>query len=404
MSDHSTRRERGFSLLEMTVAMALGTLVLGAAVQLYSQGVAATWTVSQRAEMQQDFRAASNMITKDLSLAGAGLPNAAAIALPTAVTPVYGCDQSGTCYLGVGNNTGVNYPKQGTTPYLYGLLPGYNAGPTVSTPPGQTDAVTVVYTDTALYLNCYAPTITARGVVTFAPVVTVPATSWPPPGCLPSNVTPSAGVAPQYLNDPVLGLTPGDLVLMTLNSTTFVAEVTGAVTSPSANTFVVPFANNDVLHMNQTPTGTTAGLNSIPLNATGAGTPAPCGRTGPCRIFVITYYIDNKVSPPRLMRQINGHTPMPMADSTVYMKFSYDLYNDASSTPAISCINPGISGDVCKSGNSTGLLPNQITKINILHMATDSALKGTTGYQGLDLETSVSARNLTFANDYPQAP
>jgi prepilin-type N-terminal cleavage/methylation domain-containing protein len=396
MSDHSTRRERGFSLLEMTVAMALGTLVLGAAVQLYSQGVGATWTVSQRAEMQQDFRAASNMILKDLSLSGAGLPNAAAIALPTAVTPVYGCDQS-VCYLGVANNTGATYPKQGTTPYLYGLLPGYNAGPTVSTPPGQTDVITVVYTDTALYLNCYAPTVTAKGFVTFAPVVTVPATPWPPPGCLPTGVT-----SPQYLNDSVIGLTPGDLVLMTLNGTTIVAEVTGTVSSPSANTFVVPFANNDALHMNQTPSGATAGLNSIPLNATAAGTPAPCGRTGPCRIFVITYYIDNTVSPPRLMRQVSGHTPMPMADSTVYMKFSYDLYNDSTSSPAISCQNPGIAGDVCTSGSSTGLLPNQITKINILHMATDSALHGTQGYQGLDLETSVSARNLTFSNDYPQ--
>ena len=47
--------------------------MLGAAVQIYIQGVGATWTVTQRAEMQQDFRAASNMLTKDLSLAGAGL-------------------------------------------------------------------------------------------------------------------------------------------------------------------------------------------------------------------------------------------------------------------------------------------------------------------------------------------
>lgn len=401
MSNRSTRRESGFSLLEMTVAMALGTLVLGAAVQLYSQGVAATWTVSQRAEMQQDFRAASNMLLKDLSLAGAGLPNAAAIPLPTAITPVYGCDQS-NCYLGAANNTGAQYPKQGATPYLYGLLPGYNAGPTVSTPPGQTDAITVVYTDTALYLNCYAPTITGTGVVTFAPVVTSPATPWPPPGCLPSNVTAQNGVAPQNLNDAVVGLTPGDLVLMTFNSTQVVAEVTGAVTSPSANTFVVPFANGDALHMNQTPSA--GGLNTIALNATAAGTPAPCGRTGPCRIFVITYYIDNTVNPPRLMRQVNGHPPMPMADSTVYAKFSYDLFNDAASAPAISCQNPGVTGDVCTAGSSTGLSPNQITKINILHMATDSALHGTQGYQGLDLETSVAARNLTYANNYAQGP
>ena len=398
MSDRSTKRESGFSLLEMVIAMALGTIVLGAAVQLYSQGVAATWTVTQRAEMQQDFRATANMLTRDLSLAGAGLPNAAAIALPSTITPVYGCDQTGKCYLGSTNIAPATYPKQGTAPYLYGLLPGYNVGPITSTPAGATDAVTVVYTDTTFYLNCYAPTVTAKGVVTFAPVVTVPVTPWPPPGCLPSNVTPQNGVAPQNVNDAVVGLTPGDLVLMTLNGTPMVGEVTaGTITSSAANTFVVPFANGDVLHMNQT-TGT--GLNSVPLNATGAATAAPCGRTGPCRILAVTYYIDNTVSPSRLMRQVNGHTPMPVADSVVYMKFSYDLYNDATAAPATNQPNPG-SGDANDTA-SNGLLPNQITKINILHMAIDSALKGTKGYQGLDLETSVCARNLTYTNDYPQ--
>jgi len=90
MSDRSTKRESGFSLMEMVVAVGLGSIVLGAAVQLYTQGVGATWTVSQRAELQQDFRAASDMLTRDLSLAGAGLPNGAAIALPSTTTPVYG--------------------------------------------------------------------------------------------------------------------------------------------------------------------------------------------------------------------------------------------------------------------------------------------------------------------------
>ncbi len=70
MSDRSTKRESGFSLLEMTIAMALGTLVLGAAVQIYIQGVQAAWTTTQRAELQQDFRAASNILTTDLSRTG----------------------------------------------------------------------------------------------------------------------------------------------------------------------------------------------------------------------------------------------------------------------------------------------------------------------------------------------
>src|ERR1035438_9312391 len=119
MSDRSINRESRFSLLEMITAMALGMVVLGAAVQIYIQGVSATWKVTQRSEMQQDFRAAANMLTKDLSLAGAGLGNGAAIALPSGVTPVYGCDQSGACYIiSVANPGGsVQYPKQGGTPY-----------------------------------------------------------------------------------------------------------------------------------------------------------------------------------------------------------------------------------------------------------------------------------------------
>src|SRR5256885_2156516 len=55
MRRRSIIRHLGFSLLEMTIAMALGLMVLGAAVQLYSKAMGATWIVSQRAEMQQDF-------------------------------------------------------------------------------------------------------------------------------------------------------------------------------------------------------------------------------------------------------------------------------------------------------------------------------------------------------------
>ncbi len=135
MSDRPTKRESGFSLLEMLVAMALGTLMVGAAVQLYTQAVSATWKASQRAELQQDFRAASDILTKDLSLAGSGLSNGVAISLPSAVIPQYGCDQTGACYLGPGNVNPGTYPLQGATPKLYGLIPGYNLGPMLPSNP-----------------------------------------------------------------------------------------------------------------------------------------------------------------------------------------------------------------------------------------------------------------------------
>src|SRR6202158_2351351 len=204
MSDRSTKRESGFSLLEMVIAMALGTIVLGVAVQLFSQGVAATWTVSQRAEMQQDFRAASGMLTKDLSLAGSGLGNNVQIGLPTTSTaPVYGCDQSLKCYI---NGSAAAYPKQVSVPYLYGLIPGWKYGPTLNAAQGATDVVTVVYTDNGFFLNCYNVTVTSSTLVTF----TLPSPL--PTGCvLPSGVT-----APQKVNDAVVGLTAGDLIWFTL--------------------------------------------------------------------------------------------------------------------------------------------------------------------------------------------
>ncbi len=395
MSERATKRESGFSLLEMTIAVALGTLVLGAAVQLYTQAVGATWTVSQRAELQQDFRAASDMLTKDLSLAGAGLGNGAAIPLPSKITPEYGCDQTSACYLGGSNTSPGTYPLQGVTPTLYGLIPGYTLGPTLSSNPNATDVVTVVYSDTTFYLNCYQATVSALGQVTFGPA-TAPVNgvvpTFPPTNCLPSGVT-----TPQAVNDTMVGLTPGDLVLMTLNGIQVVGEVTAGTITTGTNavgtTYIVPFANSDVLNMNQTGTGATAGLNGAALHATGAN---------PVRLLVITYYIDKTVTPARLMRQISGHTPMPVADGIAYMKFSYDLYNDNTNLPAVNQPNPG-SGDANDSA-SNGLNPTDITKINILHMAMNSALHGASGYQGLDLETSVSARDLTYSNKYPILP
>ena len=411
MSNSPTTRAHGFSLVEMMVALALGSVVLAASVEMYTKSLNATWLVGQRAEMQQDFRAASNMLIKDLSLAGAGLVNGAAIALPSGSTPQYGCDQTNTCYLTGTSDAYVagTYPIQGGTPYLYGLITGYGKGQTLNTTTGATDVVTSVYTDSTFYLNCYIPTVTAKGVVTFSQ----PSGASPWAGCLPSNAT-----APQHVNDAAAGLTPGDLVLMTLTGNKIIGEVTGAVTTGTdANgntTYIVPFANGDPLKMNQTATG--GGLNSAAVGNAGAPSPAPCGGTGPCRLMVITYYIDcvdstSAIKPcntattltPRLMRQISGHTPMPVAENIAYLKFSYDLYNASTSTPAVNQPNPG-SGDANDTA-SNGLLPNQITKINILNMAIDATQKGSLfgldkGFQSMDLQTSVSARNLTYINTY----
>jgi prepilin-type N-terminal cleavage/methylation domain-containing protein len=375
MSDRRKKREGGFSLLEMVVAMALGTIVLGAAVSIYIQGVNATWTVSQRAELQQDFRAASNLLTNDLSLAGAGLGQGASIQLPTSATlPLYGCAQTtGTCYINSG--AGETYPVQGTTPYLYGLLPGYQEGPTVNTM--ATDIVTVVYTDPTFALDCYTASVTNSTTVTFTLPGTLSCT-------LPTNIS-----TPQAVNDAGVGLTAGDLVWFTFGTSNVVAEVTTAATSGG----VVVFASGDKLNMNQA----SSAARSLASKTTGTTGTAE-------RILVITYYLDSSVTPTRLMRQVSGHTPMPVAENVVYLNFTYDLFNTTTTTAAVGCPNPGAITPACANGSSSGLFPNQITKINIMHMDMDSSVNGSgfaqKGYSRMDLQTSVSARNLTYVNNY----
>src|SRR5580693_4021073 len=137
MSWKSANSSRGFTLIEILVALAIGTLVLGAAVKLFSQAMGATFVVSQRAEMQQDLRASSNLLIKDISLAGAGLPSATGIALPqTATRPIYGYAPSCAAKNNCAPGNGIVYPCSSAIilpciPSLYGLIPGYRLGITV---------------------------------------------------------------------------------------------------------------------------------------------------------------------------------------------------------------------------------------------------------------------------------
>ena len=66
---------RGFSLVELLIAMALGLIVLAATTQLFKNGMDATRMVTQSSEMQQSVRATLNLIAKDVSMAGSGLPS-----------------------------------------------------------------------------------------------------------------------------------------------------------------------------------------------------------------------------------------------------------------------------------------------------------------------------------------
>jgi prepilin-type N-terminal cleavage/methylation domain-containing protein len=393
----SKSRTDGFTFIELMVAMTLGLLIVAGAVKLFSQGVDATWVVSQRAEMQQDLRAVQNMMLKDISLAGAGVAGGQGIALPSGgVSPIYGCDQTGLA-AGCPPNGGVKYPCASLVgpciPTLTGIIPGFALG---IKPPGSvtvSDLITVAYSDTIFALNCYTVTFTAPGNA-----VTLTAPANPPPA---SCILPPGLAFPQNIDNTAVGLTPGDLVfLQNTAKGPAIAEVTN-VAGNAPGPWTVTFANNDPLKMNQS--GAANDLTQISGFTAGGGGASTVG-TVANRIFVVTYYLQVNPDPtgvttgtPVLMRQVNGHTAVPAAENVINTQYTYDTY--ASDGTLLNQLPDG--------GESIGVSLNLIRKINIAHLTirsqmdgTRSTLFATNGFQGYDVQTSISARNLSYQNRY----
>lgn len=377
----SPNSKRGFSLLELLVAATIGLVVIGAAVSLFTQALKATWVTSEKGELQQDFRASANLLQRDISMAGAGALGqqgmaTSAVGLPTGtgIKSVYPCSSTACTYV---NGTAVAYPNGTGAPYVYSIIPGPGLGIVVpGSSLGATDILTVSYADASLALNCYSAAIDPTGtIVTF----TVDAGPPYPSTC----ILPSGVAAPQALNAAVVGLQTGDMVLFGTNAIGVVTNVAPG----AAGTYVITFASGDPGHVNQ-PTAATGSLSQFV--ATGKPASSPIAVTA-VRLLEITYYLD--ISPsdgvtPRLMRVQNGKIPAPVAENVAYLKFTFNVNN-----------NGVISAN--QSTLPTGTTPAMITQVNVAHMTMRSQLPGTTGYQGLDLQTSISARNLTALQEYP---
>jgi hypothetical protein len=179
--------------------------------------------------------------------------------------------------------------------------------------------------------------------------------------------------APVAINSPG-GIQVGDLIY--LNNS--LGSAVGEVTSLTATT--ISFANLDPLNINQSGATT----NNIKAIAGGANTSI-------YRLFAVTYYLTVPTNGqlPRLMRQVNGLTPIPVADNIINLQFSYDVYNSSTNALDSNQANP----------LGVGESPNLIQKINIVVMG-QSLVAGGKQNQSMYLATSVSARDMAFRNRY----
>jgi Tfp pilus assembly protein PilW len=384
---------RGFTLLELMISAAIGMVLVVMAAKVYSIGLRVSWQTSQKAELQQDFRAASNLLQRDISLAGAGALgqqglSTNAVGLPTGVgstASVYPCTALTTCnYI---NGAPVAYPDTPSgTPAVYSIIPGPSFGITVTAAAGPTDIITINSADPNLPLNCYTGTMNAAAtIVTFQ----LPST-WNTSCVLPpSLITPPSLVYSAGGN--TVGLQVGDMIMFGTNAMGVVTGSAATCTPTGSNLFcyTVPFALGDPGHINQ-PGVVSGSLEQYKSAATPSAV----------RLLSVTYYlaIPPSTGLPTLMRIQSGQPPAPVAENVVYLKFTYDVINATGTVTANQSTLPA------------GTSPAMITKVNIAHMSMHSQARDNTsksalsqygGFESLDLQTSIAARSLTSQQQYP---
>jgi prepilin-type N-terminal cleavage/methylation domain-containing protein len=380
------KTERGFTLLELLVASAIGIILLAIVTSMFKLASTAIFTVTQRAETQQNMRAAIELMTKDISLAGSGLPTGG-VQLPTAPggTPPseYACNQTGTCYV-----PAHAYPNNGSggANYMYGIIPGFNNGvqngAVIPNAPGQINSsITSIYCDYNFPLDAFQITVPAAGGGALA-TVTVPN---PPPPSPPSIL--AAG-----------GLAVGDLLLFVVsspgngtgpNGTSSVqtAAVVGEITA-IPNNASIDFAAGDALNFNQTGATITNNMASVAA-AAGPGT-----NLSVCRLYAVTYFLQVPVAggttqTPRLMRQVNGQDAIPVADNIINLQITYDVINSTLGTISANQSDP----------IGAALSPGLIQKVNLWVIGESMTSTGNNS-QSMYLASSVSARNMSFCNSY----
>jgi prepilin-type N-terminal cleavage/methylation domain-containing protein len=385
------KSQHGFTLLELLIASFIGVLVVLAISSLFKTGMDVTFTVTQRAETQANMRAAIELMAKDISQAGAGLPTGGLQLASGGTKSKYACDQNGICY--VQNHTYPNSPS-GTSNYMYGIIPGPNNGVqngvVIPSAPGVPNAsITTVYCDYSFPLTNFRFTFqNANGTQVS---VTAPLPLQDPNA--PTDIQPATGG----------GLNSGDLILFTVvgqgaaangNTPVQKAVAVGEITGGNNPTMAsgIPFAAGDPLNFNQA-TGN-SDLSKVVTAAGGAGVAASQQNLAACRLNVVTYFLQvpaagGTVQTPRLMRQVNGLSPVPVADNIINLQITYDLIDAQTGYLSANLADP----------IGAGQIPTLIQKVNLWIMGESLTPRGNKS-QNMYLATSVAARDMSFCNSY----
>ncbi len=332
------KRENGFTLIEMMVAMFIMIAVVAAATGAIIQAQHVSEAVALEGNVQENLRAGMHFIVRDLTQAGEGVP-AAGISIPNTAGGVSNVVRPGTPAATIFEDASVPAVTYTTLPPV---IPGNTLGSVVTTVNPATGAVLAGGFNTDIVTILYADnTLVSSAGGAAAPLLTAaPVTSAAAPVCagVITATGSSVALAPACFTLPggPTPITTGNLIMFhNINGTAleYVTSVAGQV---------INFAAGDPAGLNQTglPNGTVA-------NLAVAVTP-----TTITRVWMVTYYLDVVTNPakPQLIRQVNypnypaaapANPPQPVAEVIENLQFSFDIVNSQDPAGTYGLVGPG---------------------------------------------------------------
>jgi type IV pilus assembly protein PilW len=361
------RQQKGFSLVEVMISMAILLIVIGATLGTLTDALHANEAVTGMADMQDNLRAGMGLMVRDIVQAGSGIPIGGLpipFTAPASINP---------------KPTPINRPSPPTLNYTFpagdvisAVTPGYQLGPLQL---GQkTDMITVIYADNTLSWSTMAPINNTGNIPPCAGVVTTTSVTFDETtvGCAPTTVS-TGNVAVQ----------PGDLIMLTNAQGGNIVEEVTSVAGKALN-----FAPGDAFNLN----GQVADSGTIVQMETPASAPVTFPATSATRIWMISYFLDTTTNPqrPQLMRQVNFRQPYAVGQVMEGLQVSYDVVNAVATAPA---------------NNARQIIapdsPNQIRKVNLyLAARSETPYSLSKQYFRSNLVTQIGLRSLAFQNLY----
>jgi type II secretory pathway pseudopilin PulG len=411
-------REDGFTITEMMVATAVVMVVLSGVLTTFKNALAINDSASQLADANQNLRAGTNQLIRDLLTAGR-LIGTDGIAMPTGTGITFGRPgpvASGNFDMVADGNSTLQLPA---------ITTGYHLGPVING--STTDMITIMTIDE------------------FMPVVTTPVTV----ANSSSQATISAdgsyiqfAAASLWIDGDTAGDTPaikpGDLVYYQGVNGNAIQTVT-SIDKTQHRILFTPGDPADFFRFNQSSatvqaanTGRPLALLKDPNLATlittpwqvgicpaVAPAPATCPSTTPVTLFkalMITYYVDNTTTPgtPRLTRQINScpvgwtvasgtpcaFAPQALAGVVEDLDLTYDLVDGIINPTAV----PALPWTDTTQNPSVTYNSNQIRKVNVhVGVRSEQISKPTQDYVRNHINTSVDVRSLASVDRYQTA-